>query len=256
MHRILTALLVAAVAVPSVGVAQSSLTIAPVGVVSKAAASVRPLSSVGIGVKAGVGGVGFDVATPLVPGWLNLRGGASFFRYSDIAFTTSNIDISGSLKFQNAEAVVDAFPFHGRFRVSGGLTFANEARMVANLNVPGGRSFKLGSDTYYSSATDPIHGTGTLNFGGRTSGRASLGWGNMVPKKGHFVFESEFGVQFFTAPTVLYDIHGSGCATADPLSCGPVEQSDVVAEQNKLQNDLMNLKYYPILSVGISYKIH
>jgi hypothetical protein len=34
-----------------------------------------PFSGIGVAVKFGLAGVGFDVATPLVPGRLNLRGG-------------------------------------------------------------------------------------------------------------------------------------------------------------------------------------
>jgi len=239
------------------GAGQSTISTQAAPVVKQQQGERRPLSSVGIGVKVGLSGVGFDVATPLVPGWLNLRGGASFFSYSGVTFTTNNIDIDGSLKFQNAEAVVDVFPFHGRFRLSGGMTTYNDTGLTATLNVPGGQSFKLGSDTYYSSATDPIHGTGALTLGSKTGGRVSIGTGNMLPRKGHFAFESEFGVQFFAEPTVVFQIQGSGCTSpTDPLSCGPVEQTDVTAEQNKLQNDLSDLKYYPILSFGFSYKIH
>jgi hypothetical protein len=35
-----------------------------------------------VGVKIGIAGIGFDVATPLVPTRLNLRGGATFFSYN------------------------------------------------------------------------------------------------------------------------------------------------------------------------------
>jgi hypothetical protein len=239
------------------GAAQSTITTQAAPVVKKPQGSTRPLSSLGIAVKVGLGGVGFDVATPLVPGWLNLRGGASFFSYNGATFTTDSTNVDASLKFQNAEAVVDVFPFHGRFRLSGGMTTYNSTGLTASLSVPAGKSFTLGNQTYYSSTTDPIHGTGVLNFGGKTAGRASIGTGNMLPRKGHFVFETELGVQFFTSPTVVYNIQGSGCTSAtDPLSCGPVAQSDVIAQQNKLQNDLTDLKYYPILSFGFSYKIH
>ncbi|HEV2619364.1 MAG TPA: hypothetical protein VGU23_05435 [Acidobacteriaceae bacterium] len=237
--------------------AQSTLTIQPVQVVNKPKGNRRPFSSVGIAVKGGLAGVGFDVATPLAPGWLNLRGGASFFSYKAPTFTTNGIDIDGSLKLQNAEAMVDVFPFHGAFRLSGGMTMYNDTGLSANVNVPAGQSFKLGNDTYYSSATDPIRGTAAFTFGGKTAGRVSIGTGNMAPRKGHFAFETEFGVQFFTPPAVVYNIQGSGCLSpTDPLSCGPVPQSDVTAEQNKLQNDLTDLKYFPVVSFGFSYKFH
>jgi hypothetical protein len=235
---------------------QSTISTQAAPVVKTPEGSKRPLSSVGIGVKVGAAGVGFDIATPLVPGWVNLRGGASFFSY-DAQFSVDNIGIDGSLKFQNAETVIDVFPFHGGFRLSGGMTVRNDTGITANLSVPPGQSFKLGSDTFYSSTTDPIHGTGALSFGRATAGRVSIGSGNMLPRKGHFVFETEFGVQFFPSPTIVYNIQGSACASPNnPLTCGAVAQSDVTAEQNKLQNDISDLKYYPILSFGFSYKIH
>jgi len=37
-----------------------------------------PFSGLAIGVKVGLAGIGFDVATPLIHQWINLRGGASF----------------------------------------------------------------------------------------------------------------------------------------------------------------------------------
>jgi hypothetical protein len=239
------------------GSGQSTITTQAAPVAKKTQGSTRPLSSVGIAVKAGIGGVGFDVATPLVPGWMNLRVGASFFSYSGITFETNNIDVDGTVKLRNAEAVVDVFPFHGQFRLSGGMTTYNDTGLTGSLSVPAGQGFTLGSQTYYSSATDPIHGAGVLTLGGKTAGRASIGTGNMLPRKGHFAFETEFGVQFFTLPTVVYSILGSGCTSrADPASCGPVAAADVTAEQIKLQNDLSDLRYYPILSFGLSYKIN
>jgi hypothetical protein len=238
--------------------AQSTITTQAAPVVNHPQGSTRPFSSLGIGVKVGTSGIGFDVATPLVPGRLNLRGGASFFSYST-TITTDNINVDGSLKFRNSEAVIDYFPFKGWFRLSGGMTVYNNTGLTATLAVPGGQSFSLGNDDYYSYAGDPIHGNGVFNFGGKTAGRVSIGTGNMLPRKGHFSFESEIGVQFFSSPTVIYNIAGTGCQGYNGVTytnCGPVAQSDVLAEQNKLQNDLTDLKYFPTVSFGLSYRIH
>jgi len=57
---------------------------------------------------------------------------------------------------------------------------------------------------------------------------------------------------------VKYTFTGNGCPAANSpeIQCGPVNQTDVTNEQNKLQNDLTDLKFYPIFSLGLSYKIH
>ena len=218
-----------------------------------------PFSGIAIGVKFGLAGVGFDVATPLKPGWINLRGGASFFSYNP-NLVVDNININGSIKFQNAAAMVDFFPFHGRFRVSGGATVYNNTGLTAALTVPAGQSFTLGSTTYYSQPGNPIVGTGVFTFGGNQAvPRVTIGTGNMLPRRGRFTFESEVGVQFFSAPTVVYNFSGNGCQNYNGVTysnCGPVSQTSVTQEQNTLQNDLIDLKYFPIVSIGLSYKIH
>jgi hypothetical protein len=219
-----------------------------------------PFSGIAAGVKFGLGGVGFDVATPLVPQVLNLRGGASFFSYSP-SITADNITINGDIKLQNADVMLDYFPFHGRFRISGGMTVYNYTNLSATLSVPSGNTFTLGNTKYYSDPALPLAGTGVFNFGGKTAGRVTIGTGNMLPKKGHFTFESEVGVQFFSAPTVVYTITGDGCTGYNSVSntytgCGPVAASDVTQEEINLQNDLYDLRFFPVASVGLSYKIH
>jgi len=226
-----------------------------------------PFSGLAIGVKVGLAGIGFDVATPLVPQWLNLRGGASFLSYTPSTITTDNLNINGTIKFQNAAAMVDYFPFHGRFRLSGGATIYNNTGLTATLSVPTGQSFTVGGIDYYSepynaitNPNGPIQGTGVFTFGGnKVVPRVTIGTGNMIPKKGHFTFESELGFQYFAAPTVQYTFTGTGCTTfvAGVYSnCGPIKASDVTNEQNNLQNDLTDLRFFPILSFGLSYKIH
>ena len=132
-----------------------------------------PFSGLAIGVKVGLGGFGFDVATPLVPQRLNLRGGASFFDYTPSTITTDSLNINGNIKFQNAAAMVDWFPFHGSFRLSGGATIYNDTGLTATLSVPTGQSFTVGNTTYYSepynavtNPNGPIQGNGVFTFGG------------------------------------------------------------------------------------------
>jgi hypothetical protein len=228
-----------------------------------------PFSGLAIGVKFGLAGIGFDVATPLIHQWINLRGGASFLSYTPSTITTDNLNINGTIKFQNAAAMVDYFPFHGRIRLSGGATVYNNTGLTATLSVPTGQSFTVGNTTYYSepynavtNPAGPIQGTGVFTFGGnKVVPRATIGTGNMLPRKGHFTFESEIGFQYFSAPTVQYNFSGTGCqnynATTNVYSnCGPIPQPNITTEQNNLQNDLTDLRFFPILSIGLSYKIH
>jgi hypothetical protein len=217
-----------------------------------------PFSGLAVGVKFGVAGIGFDVATPLIRQSLNLRGGASFLSYTPSTITTDNLNINGNIKFQNSAIMVDYFPFHGRFRISGGMTIYNNTGLTATLSVPTGQSFTVGGVDYYSDPRNPLSGSGVFNFGGKTAPRVTIGSGNMLPKKGRFTFQSELGVEFFSQPTVLYHFTGNGCPAANSpeSNCAPIPTSNVLNEQNKLQNDLSDLRFFPVLSFGLSYRIH
>ena len=226
-----------------------------------------PFSGLAVGVKVGLAGIGFDVATPLVRQRLNLRGGASFFSYTPSTITTDNLNINGNLKFRNSAVMVDFFPFHGRFRISGGATVYNNTGLTATLSVPTGQSFSVGGTDYYSepynAVTNPagaITGTGVFTFGGnKVAPRVTIGTGNMLPKKGRITFESEIGFQYFSAPVVTYTITGTGCQNYNAgvySNCGPIPQANITSEQNMLQDDLKDLRFFPILSFGLGFKIH
>jgi hypothetical protein len=240
--------------------AQSSITIQAAPVVNRRETGARPFSGMAMAVKFGVAGVGFDIATPLVMRHLNLRGGASFLSYTPSTITTDNVNINGNIKFQNAAVMADWFPFHGWFRLSGGATTYNNTGLNAALAVPTGQSFTLGGTTYYSQPGNPVTGTGVFAFGGnKVAPRVTIGTGNMLPEKGHFRFVSELGFQYFSQPTVVYNISGNGCTGfigGVYTNCGPIPQDSITSEQNKLQNDLNVLRFFPILSLGLSYRIH
>jgi hypothetical protein len=227
-----------------------------------------PLSGLAVGLKIGVAGYGFDVATPLWPRRINLRGGASFLTYTPGTIVADSVNINGTIRFQNAATMVDWFPFHGSFRLSAGATIYNNTGLSATLSVPTGQSFTVGNTTYYSepynavtNPNGPIQGTAVFAFGGNTAvPRTTIGFGNMLSKKGRVHFETELGVQYFSAPTVSYTFSGTGCTTyvapSTYANCGPISPSNVLSEQTKLQNDLYDLRFYPIVSFGLSYRIH
>ena len=223
-----------------------------------------PFSGLGVGVKVGVAGIGFDVATPIVPTRLNLRGGATFFSYNLSETTSDNLVVNGTLKLQNSGVMVDWFPFRGSFRLSGGATVYNNKGFSGSLDVPAGSSFTLGSDKYFATGTGGLVGTGVFKLGGDAGGRVSFGWGNLVPKKGHhFSFDTELGIEFVSKPTVTLGFTGLVCPSAQGASCespqnaatNPTVISDVASEQAKLQSDVNFLSFYPIVSVGIGWRL-
>ena len=88
-----------------------------------------------------------------------------------------------------------------------------------------------------------------------------VGVGNPLPRSGRrFGFNVEAGVVFQGMPHMMLGLTGTACAAGPTTGCvnaatDPSVQSNVQAEQNKISNDLEPLKYYPVLSVGVSWRI-
>ncbi len=219
----------------------------------------KPFSAVAVSFRVGSTGIGAEIATPLSR-HLAIRSGASFFSYNT-SFTTNGLNITGGLHLQNASTSVDIYPFHSSFRISPGLTFANKNRMSATLLVPGGQSFSLGDGgNYYSDPSNPVHGTASFIFGNSLAPRLTMGFESLAPRRGRVSFPLDLGFQYTAQPVVKLAITGNSCGTqvqADGTTdagCGSVDQTNVAQEQSQLQDDIKMLRFYPILSFGVTVK--
>jgi len=216
----------------------------------------RPFSAFAIGLKIGTGGIGAEVATPLNR-FINLRGSFQVFDHP-LSFRTSGIYSKADLTIQNAQASVDIYPFpRSTFHISPGVTLYGDNHLTSNLTVPGGSAFLLGPDGYTSDPADPVTGIARIRFGNPVSPRFTIGWGNMLPRNGgHFSVPFEIGFQYIAPPTVTINLYGSVCDPGN--NCGPVnsgtEAQDLQTEINELNADLQPLRFYPIISIGLSYK--
>ncbi len=226
-----------------------------------AGGSTKPFSSLGVGVKIGIGGVGFDAAVPIFPGRLNVRGGAGFFSYSANE-TVNNQAVNANLKLNNAEVMADFFPFKGSFRLSAGLNVYNNTGVTGSTTIAGGSTIKIGNTTYTS---DPASGQQitpnvSAKFGGNTVPRLTLGWGNLVPQ-GHkrFSFDTEFGIEITGTPKVGWTYGGLGCmGSASSCSEGTyaaISPADITVQNASLLSDFNGIKVFPIVSIGIGFKL-
>ena len=220
---------------------------------------IRPFSTAAIAVNFGSGGIGVEFAMPLAQHF-NLRVGGSFFSYSG-NFNSDGIMIDGDLKFRSGRASLDYYPFHGGFRISPGVTFYNGNNLNATTLVPGVQSFSLGDTDYFSSTTDPVHGTASFYFGKRVAPSLTIGFGNMIPRSGrHVSFPFEIGFQYIDAPTITITLQGTACIYANnPASCSPVAtdpetQANLQQQEADINADIKPLRFYPILSQGVSVR--
>lgn len=210
---------------------------------------------IGVGIRLSTLGAGAEVGVSL-SNKLNVRGGFNIFQYSR-GFNHDGITYKGQLNLRSGEAHLDWYPIGHTFHLSPGLLVYNGNGATATANVPGGSTFTLGGTTYTSDPTNPITGTGKLDFV-KAAPTAMLGFGNLVPQNRHFTYNLELGAVFQGSARTKLNLTGNAC-DAFGLNCvnaatDPTVQSNVVAEQTKINNKLSPFKYYPVISFGFGYR--
>jgi hypothetical protein len=198
--------------------------------------SVGPFSRIALGAGLSPLGIQLQAATNL-SSHFNLRATGNFFNYST-NFTNSGITATAKLNLASAGASVDVYPFRAGFRISPGLLFYNGNQLTATTAVPGGTSFTL----------------------------ITTGWGNMIPRNGHWSFPFEIGVAVIGAPSVNVNLGGWACYDPAQTECTNISsttnpiaiaiQSNLTAQVAKWTSDLNPLKTYPIVSAGVAYSFH
>jgi hypothetical protein len=207
----------------------------------------------GIGVKTSFLGIGAEVATR-VTHHSNARAGFNILDYSR-NFSKDGINYNGHLSFRTVEAHYDFYPWAGNFHISPGVLAYMGNPVTGNAIVPGNQSFTLGAQTY-SDPSAPVTASGKMNFK-QVSPTATIGWGNLVRRNKRFNIPVEIGAAFQGSPKTTLNLAGNVCSVPGSLcvsTSNSTVQSNLVAEQTKINKSLSAFKVYPIISVGFGYK--
>lgn len=223
-------------------------------------AAFRPLSRIGLDAHAGVGGIGFDVATPLSSKF-NIRAGADFFTYATTE-QDQGANIALNLRMRAGHASLDWFPGRG-FRLSPMVQFANNNRVQATALIPPGNDITLNGQDYISSPADPLHGSGSIDFR-KTSPGLTVGFGNVIPRSGHHLsFPVEAGFYYVGQPGLKVSFRGSACDPTQPpaIGCEPIDrdpgfQQNLAAFVARNNHNLSYVSYFPVFSLGVGYSFH
>ncbi len=209
---------------------------------------------VGIGVKVSTLGIGGEVAVGLSQR-SNVRFGFNAFSYGQ-TFDKDGATYKGTLDLRSAQATYDIFPVRW-FHVSPGVLLYNGNKVSAKVSVPGGQTFTLSNTTYLSDAADPVSGTGKLTVYKATP-MVLFGFGNLVARSGHFSASFEVGAAYQGPPRVALNLGGSACDSSGlfcrSIASDPTIQSNIVAEQSKLNKSASPYRFYPVVSFGFGYK--
>ena len=198
----------------------------------------------GVYVNGGTTGFGLGIAGSMSESVTGRLGFDTWKR--TITKSDSNGNYSADLKLQNVAALLDWYPFSGSFRTTFGLVAnGNKATLTATPTANGQYTFN--GQNYYASDVGSY--TGELKFNS-TAPYLGIGWGNPVAKAKTWGFVSDIGVLFQGSPKVTSTVT---CGTATtPTTCAQL-QSSVAASTAQLQSDTKNYKYWPVVSIGLSY---
>ena len=93
--------------------------------------------------------------------------------------------------------------------------------------------------------------TGELKFNS-TAPYLGIGWGNPVAKGKGWGFVTDVGVLFQGSPKVSSTVTCTQAAVTAGVC--PTMQQSVADGATQLESDLKNYKYYPVISIGVSYQ--
>jgi hypothetical protein len=214
------------------------------------------LPHVGVGVKVGTLGVGFQVGTALASR-VNVRGGANFFNYND-SISQGGVVYNGTLQLRSVEAKLDLFAFGG-FRVTPGLLLYNNNSVTATASATAGQSFTLGGARYFSDPNDPLRGTAAVTLS-KFAPTLGVGFGNLLPRSfRHWSLSTDLGVVFQGSPQLTLPFSGNAClqngTNCVSAASNPTVAASVESERAKIQNDLKPFKYYPEVSIMFGWKL-
>jgi len=211
---------------------------------------------IGIGFKTSLLGFGADVAIPTTRR-SNLRVGFAAFNYGR-GFDKDGVSYSGRLNLRSVQALYDFFPFGGGFHLSPGVMTYSSNQLTANATVPGGQTFSLGGTNYSSDPSNPLRGSGKLQFS-KTGPMFLIGFGNLARRsERHFGMTFDIGAVYQGVPRTTLNFAGGACdptgTNCRDVSQDPTLQSNVVSEQAKINRSASPLRFYPVISVGFGYK--
>ncbi len=192
---------------------------------------------VGVTAKVGTTGLGADLTVPLISNWLNLRTGYNFGEIRP-STTQAGINYKSDVHFESVPLLLDLHPFHGSFRITGGVYYnKNEADLSSFIGagqeiggVPAPVDTILNANVSWSKEFAPYLG---------------IGWGNAADDNTLDLpiaigFSLDIGAFYQGSPDVLLT-----------ESAGLVPPIDLAIEQQNLEDSLSDFKFYPVITVGI-----
>jgi hypothetical protein len=192
-----------------------------------------------LGIRAGTLGVGGEISYAVSQS-LALRLGSDAYSRTGTA-TQEGIEYDYTAKLKTASLLADWFPLSNNFRISLGVMY--NGNKVTGVGRPTGGTFTINGITYQATDVGTVDAEVTFK---KAAPYFGIGYGRPVNSGLSLLFD--LGVMFQGKPKTTLT---ANCTATTP-NCSQL-QSDVAAEQAALDDNLKNFKYYPVVTLGLSY---
>jgi hypothetical protein len=195
---------------------------------------VSAAQKIGIAPHIGSLGVGADIAVGFHPRF-SVRAGLNIFPI-DINVTSGDVAYSVSVSSPQVTAMADLY-LVGGFRLSGGfLVSSDDILLKATPDEP----VEIGGGVYQPEEIGTLTGTFSRNT---MSPYVGIGFGNPAASKIGFFLD--LGVGYSGRPS--FELSASG-----PILGDPQFQDDIAREEQRIQEDIEDYRFYPVVSLGFS----
>jgi len=216
-----------------------AVVVACLGVTGAARAQNHPEDRWAAGLTAGSDGVGLDLKYKLSP-TLVLRARGAGIDFSDTE-NSDGIRYHGRVKFATGGGFLDWHPFANGFLLSGGVV-AGEREVT--LSGAAEADVTIQGHTYTPAQIGSVDGRAKLPG---AAGFLGVGYDSTFVQRGRIGFNVLAGVQLSGAPKVQLASNGL-------LATTPQLINDLMHEEDEVRHDLNFTKYYPALSLGLTYR--
>lgn len=200
-----------------------------------------------VGVTAGVGttGAGAHLVVPMEAS-LNGRFGINYFKH-DFDRRSGLVDYQLEGKLQTFDILFDWYLRPGgNFHVTGGLVY-NGSKIDARGNADRLGTFTINGKRYTAADVGTLDGTVKFR---KIAPYLGVGWGNALTQDKRWNFNADLGAFYQGRADV--NLVSRGCTTSTAVCAGLV--TDLAAEEVRLNKEVADYKFYPVLRASVSYK--
>lgn len=166
--------------------------------------------------------------------------------------TQDDIEYDVDLKFNTLATLLDWHPRRGGFRISGGV-LVNNNEFKSQAIGQNEKEYDIGDETYTGDFTL----TGKIAFR-KIAPYLGIGWGMPPSKKRGWSLLADIGVLYHGQPQIELNASGKIVRKRDKKEFNDINDpefsEDLAKEQQKLNDDIKDWAFYPVVSLGFAYQ--